>query len=413
MYFLVAFLIFDVVVALAAWLYISNKEKIRFYIEGMDQGFRSNEISMLWKVAVVCDLEEPLALFYSLPSLTKCIAQIKAQSEARGSSNAQKMKHLLSKLYDYRNKIEKETDKKRGLESTKSLSNGQKLRIILPGRGLFTSEIVNNGREIVISLPTQKGQIVIDGKDWIGQTVNVYLWRSGDARYVFDTTVLGESAFLGHPSLHLQHTTNLLRTQKRNAVRAKCHIYANLYILNEKDIDYNKVDTKPGYKCIIEDISEKGALIRIGGKGIPNIQLKLQFTMQNRLIIMFGIVRTVEYSEEINQSKLHFECIHLENDMKNHILSYVYNILPQSEKEIYDAISFTDKDAREDGLEEKSQDAEDERNGGNGDINENGGIISENTEKDTDEKPKADDSVEELVPVDKDDESGSGLEVIL
>ena len=59
---------------------------------------------------------------------------------------------------------------------------------------------------------------------------------------------------------------------------------------------------------------------------------------------MFGIVRTVEYNEELGQSRLHFECIHIEEAMKNIVLSYVYNILPENEREIYDAIKLTTAD---------------------------------------------------------------------
>lgn len=352
---LAIFIIFLVVAVLLTWIYILNKERVKFFVEGFDQGFHSYELSTLWKVSQLCDLEEPISLFYSLPSLTKCIAHIKVNSEDRDSPDAPKMKSLLSKLYDFRTKIEKDADKKRGLESTRFLSTGQKLRIIFPGRGVFSSEIVNNGRDIEILLPTQKGQITVDGKYWINQTISVYLWRNGDARYVFDTFVLGEGLFLGKPCLHLQHTTKLLRTQKRNAVRAKCHINAELYILKKDEIDYDKVFTKPGYKCLIEDISEKGALIRIGGKGVPNINLRLQFQLQSRLCVMFGIIRTVEYNEEKNQSRLHFECVHIDSDMKNNVLSYVYNILPENEKEIYDAMTYTDNDAKSEESQEKTE----------------------------------------------------------
>ncbi|HAH62238.1 MAG TPA: hypothetical protein DCL73_09105 [Treponema sp.] len=62
---------------------------------------------------------------------------------------------------------------------------------------------------------------------------------------------------------------------------------------------------------------------------------------------MFGIVRTIEYNRTINQSRLHFECIHIEPQMKNEVLSFVYNIMPQEEKEIYDALSLTDEDQNE------------------------------------------------------------------
>mgnify|MGYP002627119992 FL=1 len=98
-------------------------------------------------------------------------------------------------------------------------------------------------------------------------------------------------------SISLRHTNNLLRTQKRKAVRAKCDINAQLFIIRSKDVDYDSVETKNGYKCHIEDISESGALIRIGGKGVENVQIKIQFPIQNTLVIMVGVVRTVEYNQ--------------------------------------------------------------------------------------------------------------------
>lgn len=329
-----------------AKVYSMNKVLFNFWMEGLNQGFSFFDMLTLWKASKYCNLENPVSLFFSTQSLSLCISKIKSRAEASGNANSAKCQNLLSKLYSFRTKIEKDADKKRGLDSTKSLSNGQKLRIILPGKGVFYSEIVNNARELAIKIPTQKGQITIDGADWVGKSISVYLWRTGDARYVFDTTVDGVGMFLGKSTLYLHHSTNLLRTQKRNAVRAKCHIFGDLYIIKEKVIDYNRVETKAGYKCLLEDISETGALIRIGGKGVQNVQLKLQFQLQDRLVVMFGVIRNVEFNETANESRLHFECIHIEPVMKNHILSYVYNILPESEKEIFDALSLTDDDEK-------------------------------------------------------------------
>lgn len=332
------------ILLLLAKLYSLNKNRINFFVEGLDQGFTFAELTLLWKVSQNCKMDQPVSIFLSMPSLTRAISSIKSQAESEGSANSAKNQNLLSKLYTFRNKIEKEADKKRGLESSKSLSNGQKLRIILPGKGVFTSEIVNNGREMTIRIPTQKGAITVEGQEWIGKSISVYLWRKGDARYVFDTKVNGNGIFLGKPALFIEHSNNLIRTQKRNAIRAKCHIICNMYILQTQVIDYNSVETKPGYKCLLEDISENGALIRIGGKGMPNIQIRLQYQLDGHLIVMFGVVRTVEYNAEINQSRLHFECIHIDKTMRNQVLSYVYNILPEKEKEIYDAISMDEEE---------------------------------------------------------------------
>jgi c-di-GMP-binding flagellar brake protein YcgR len=347
--YIMGILIAVVIIAAAVGLSQIYRDKVKFFLTGLDSKFSFSEIRLLWKTAKVCNLEQPQLLYWSLPSLTKCLSEIKSNADKNNKVYSSDTQRLLSKLYAYRTSIEKEADKKKGIESTRALGGEQQLRIVLPGKGVFSSRIVNNGRELTISMPVQKGKIPVEGKDWLGKVINVYLWRKSDARYVFDTIVQGEGLFLGKPSLYLRQTDKLLRTQKRSSIRAKCRIYASLFIIKEKVIDYTIVETKAGYRCLIEDISEAGAMVRIGGQGVPNIQIKLQFVLEEKLIIMFGIVRTIEYNKTINQSRLHFECIHIEPHMKNEILSFVYNIMPQEEKEIYDAISLTNEDQSESG----------------------------------------------------------------
>ena len=316
MHLIVFFIVTALVILAVGKIYALNKVRLDFFFRGTDEGFTGPEINLLWKLSDECHLEEPVALFYSLPALSRCISHIKTKAENEGELNSEKIQNMLTRLYKFRNKIEREADKMRGLDSTRALSDHQKLRIILPGKGVFSSEIMNNGKLMTIKVPTQKGQITIDGKRWIGESISVYLWRAGDARYVFDTKVASEGIFLGKPCINLEQTTTLVRTQKRNAIRAKCHILASLYILKEKVINYNEISTKPGLKCLLEDISENGAMIRIGGKGVPGIQIRLQFQLDSRLVVMFGVVRTVEYNAELKQSRLHFECIHIEPVMK-------------------------------------------------------------------------------------------------
>ena len=341
------FILVPVTVGLIIKFNSNLRKKIRFFAGGLEQGFHPAELSMLWKAAAASDLEEPAAIYWYVPVLLKCIARVKTLSEGRGALNSAESQRLLSKLYAFRTKLEKLKDEKRGIESTHPLSANQKLRVILPGKGVFSSVIVNNARELIIKRPVQDDVMTVDGKDWVGKTINVYLRRKEDALYTFTTTVKKSGVFLGKPVLFLEHSMHLTRTQKRSAVRAKCKIFADLYILKEENIDYSAVEMNPGYKCLIEDISENGALIKIGGKGLPKIHLRLQFQLDGKLIVMFGIIHTVEFDSEANQSKLHFECLHIEPVMKNIILSYVYNILSENEKEVFEAITLTDSDKAE------------------------------------------------------------------
>jgi len=346
-YILIAIIVIIVALVALGLFYSVFKNKINFIISGLDAGFSISDILLLYKVAEICELEQPTSLYWSMPSLNKCMAQINTQASANGEVLSPKYQQLMTKLYNYRTKVQNDTDDKKGLTSTMSLDKGQKLRIILPGKGVFASEIAENGSQMVINVPRQKNMIPITAEEWVGKVISVYLWRKGDARYVFDTTVTQSGLYIGKPSLFLKHSTNLIRTQKRKAVRANCEIYAQLFILRKNQTDYSQVETQAGYKCLIMDISESGAMIKIGGKGVENIQIKLQFTINKMLIVMAGIVRTVDYNESENISILHFECIHIEQPMRNEILSFVYNTLPENEKEILEALEQTDEDNEE------------------------------------------------------------------
>lgn len=341
MYTLFILIIVLVVLLVLGSLYSVFKQQVNFFITGLDSGFSIPDLILLWDTAQLCNLEQPTALFYSMQALTKCMAQISNQTNSDGS---QKNQLLMSKLFDYRTKIQNEADDKKGISTTRSLEVGQTLRIILPGKGVFSSELVNNGNQLVISVPKQKNLIPYSGEDWVGKVISVYLWRKQDARYVFDTTVTQSGLFLGKSSLFLKHSANLVRTQKRKSVRVKCEIYGMLYIIKRDNVDINAIETQNGFRCLIEDISESGALIKIGGKGVQNIKIKLQYNLNNKLILMVGVIRTVEYNQATNQSLLHFECTHIGTTMRNEVLKFVYNMLPENEKEVLEALEQTEED---------------------------------------------------------------------
>ena len=100
-YILAALIISAVIIAGLVKLYLLFKEKINFFLRGFDEGFHIADLSTLWKVSQLCNLEEPVSLFYSMPSLSKCISHIKTQSEAAGVLNAAKFQKLLTKLYEF------------------------------------------------------------------------------------------------------------------------------------------------------------------------------------------------------------------------------------------------------------------------------------------------------------------------
>ena len=325
--------------------------QIQFFTTGQDKGFKFNEILLLWKLAKEAEIEEPLSLYVSVPTLNMAISKIVMDSKEKGTESLESTQNFLAKLYEYRTKIDLDHANKKGLDSTKYLEKGQRLRIILKGKGIFVSEILSVGHELIIRIPLQKNIKVIDGNDWVTKDVSVYLWRKGDAGYVFDTRVTNAGVFQGQSVIYLAHTNQLERAQKRKSVRVACQIYANLYFIDTtEEPDYDAVEVEGGYKCLLEDISEDGAMIRIGGRGRQNITIKIQFEIDERIIIMFGIVRAVEYNQQTNQSRLHFECLHIEKEMKNKILEFIYRDLSEEKKDELTALAEVEQEGLEDGV---------------------------------------------------------------
>jgi hypothetical protein len=336
-----------IVIIIISRILVHKKKEINFLTTGMDSGFKLKEILLLYKVASAAQLEEPAALYWSIPALNRGIAFVLSDARKKGTENTPYIQNFLTKLYRYRTKVELDPRNSKSLKTTKGLNPGQRIRVVLKGRGVFSSSVVSVGRELVISQPlNNRGEIDIGSKDWIGRTVSIYLNRPGDAGYVFDSLVHNALTFNGKANLYLAHTDVLLRTQKRKTVRCACNIFAQLYVFS-KGMSQTSVENEPGLKCLIEDISESGAMVRIGGLGRKNMQIKLQFPIGDRILVMFGIIRAVEFNSAMNQSRLHVEGIDIGEETKNSILSYVYNVMLKDDREREEAIMQAEADANE------------------------------------------------------------------
>lgn len=307
------------------------KDRTDFFSTGKKSGFTFKEMSTLWSLAYYCGLAEPKILYNSLPDLNHCIALFIEWSKKNGSYESYSTKKFLEKLYSFRSKVSLEYDKKLGIKSSREISVGQKLRILVSGSGIFNSKVVDVSRELVISLPVQpKASSTMPSSMkrawWEGKKVAVYFWRKNDAAYVFDSTVFSSSFRDGKSSLFLQHSDFLERTQKRKYIRSVCELPALLYFTSPLASYQVAQSNEEGFKCLIENISENGAMIRIGGKCRSLVNIKLQFDMDGSFILMQGIVKSVEYNKYLNQSRLHFECTKLASEMKKLILAYSYKI---------------------------------------------------------------------------------------
>lgn len=321
------------------------KNYIHFFVTGLDSGFKPAQIALLGKIAKATGLEDPTTLFWSVPSLDRATAEIVRKGKATGTVNDAETQHLLSGLYAYRTKLElDESRNKKGVQSSRDIAVGQRVRILLRGVGVFSSRVVRNTpKSMVLDYPSST-KVAGSSVDWTDKQIAVYFWRHEDAGYVFDTVVIPDPVSAGRAVIHVAHADNLVRSQKRKSVRVRCSIYAQMYLLKPGEALENALEPEPGMKCLVEDISEDGAMVIIGGKAVKGMQIKIQFMVHEVLIVMAGIIKAVEYNQESNQSRIHFESGALNPRMKNAVLTFVYNVLPEAEKEELDAIRLTEED---------------------------------------------------------------------
>jgi len=324
------------------------RDFISFFTSGIDAGFKPEQLFFLGKVGRGLKIEHLSSIFRALSTLDRCMSEIVLRSRQTGSENDPATQKLLSRLYKFRTKIELDQSlKKHGLKSTREINPGQRIRILLRGMGVYSSRVIKNGsRSITIEYPVGASSRPATSIEWSGRAVNVYFWRQSDAGYVFDTVFVSDPASVGKAVLHLAHSNNLVRSQKRKSIRVKCSVYAQMYLIKPGETIDNRLEPEPGMKCLLEDLSEDGAMVIIGGKAVKNIRMKLQFMIHDVLIVMAGTIRAVEYNKESQQSRIHFDCTELNPRMKNAILTFVYNVLPEDEKEELDAIRLTEEDGK-------------------------------------------------------------------
>jgi c-di-GMP-binding flagellar brake protein YcgR len=315
-----------------------KKEKqgswIQFFAKGKDAGFSFREIELLRRLAQKCNIEDPSSLFWSQNQLDICIRSLVRSLRMSGEVEDAGTQAFLSKLYDFRKKVEMEKPRiKNGISSSRQVSEGQSLRILVTGTGVFKSQVIKNiNQYLTISRPTNPKISTSAAFAWSGLKIAVYFWREDDAGYVFDSEVQDEVFSRGLSSLKITHSDSLFRTQKRKNIRIKLHKAAFLYLKKEGD-EPGTLEITPGLKCFLEDLSDAGCAVTVGGRAAAGLEVKIQFALDNTAISMSGTVRSVDYNEDSNRSVLHVEADALPPETRNHILGEVFGMLPEEVEE--------------------------------------------------------------------------------
>jgi c-di-GMP-binding flagellar brake protein YcgR len=304
---------------------------MQFYLKGRESGFTFREINLLRRVAVEAKLENPTALFWSIKQLDRSMKGIIIKYRSRDQEQNPEYNTLLAKLFDLRKRVEFDLPKYRmGIKSSRKLIKGQRIRVMLPGLGPFNSMVVENlPRYMACSHP--QGPKLPLGFSWKNQKIGIYFWRPEDAGYYFQAKVLDDFIDKQYPILHILHSDNLIRSQKRQSIRVETDLPAELYPLRSIDEANEETEHARGLRCRIADLSEGGAAILIGGKAKVGLPIKFQFTITESLIVMAGVVKGVNFEQKRNRSLVHVQALPPSIGVRNRLLIYVYNLFAERE----------------------------------------------------------------------------------
>jgi len=303
---------------------------IQFFAKGKEAGFSIKDMEQLRKLVFNCEIKDPAAIFKSQKQFETIIRSMVNSVRLSGERSDPVTQQFLSKLFDYFKKIEMEAaENKTRINNSRQISEGQVLRVLVAGTGVYKSEVVKNfGNYLTISRPVNSKNSA--SMQWHGIKISVYFWREDDAGYVFDTEVTDEVFSKGISSLKVEHNDSLFRTQKRKSLRVKFYKPAFLYIVDEGD-NPHRLEKSPGLRCMLEDISDTGCAFKVNGQATVGLRLKVQFSLDRVPVCMPATVRSVEYSQDTNVSLVRMEADPLPIGTRNNILCEVFDMLPEDD----------------------------------------------------------------------------------
>jgi c-di-GMP-binding flagellar brake protein YcgR len=309
------------------WVSKNKKEGggnwVHFISTGKEAGFSFKEVEMLRQIAVQCNIEDTSSIFTSQEQLDQCIRALVRNIRMSGESEEQGIQDFLSRLYDYRKKIESESPSPGGgISNSRQVIDGQALKILVVGGGVYRSQVIKNSSQFMtISRPVnQKNTAQVS---WQGAKISVYFWRENDAGYVFDSEVIGEVISMGISSLKIAQSDSLFRTQKRRSTRMKMNKQAFLYLIKDNKPSY-KLEADPGLRCFLEDLSDTGCAVIVAGKTESGLRVKIQFALDNIPICISGVVRSTSFKADTNRSVLRIEADPMPVEIRNHIFGQMF-----------------------------------------------------------------------------------------
>jgi c-di-GMP-binding flagellar brake protein YcgR len=303
---------------------------VQFYVRGKESGFSFSEVNLLRRVAIENHLKNPTSLFWSVKTLDRCIRSAIVGFRSHHTVDQPKNMEFLDKLFTFRRRVEFDQPKYRlGISSTRGINPGQTFKITPPTGGVYISKLIENNRKyLAITYPRGKSDTSVT---WKEQAIKMYFWRKEDAGYYFESKVIGDYLDRKVPIIHINHSDNIIRAQKRRSVRRDVGAPALLFPLRTINQANEAVEDSGGYRCKLLDISEDGAALAIGGRAKAGLPIKIQVRLNDEAIVVCGVIKSVDYKQKNRASVLHIQAQPMSVGMRVRILTYVYGLFDHGE----------------------------------------------------------------------------------
>jgi hypothetical protein len=200
--------------------------------------------------------------------------------------------------------------------TTQDLPLGHLMTLKIADGHLVTMKIILNN-DTGITCSTQ------DHAEIARQNAQISFWYDSQG-YQYEAEVYRTMAQL----IHIDHGYKIVPKQRRRYRRFNVQLTAVFCIMLHNNTDKRYVwENSHGVEAEVQDISYGGFSIMAQGQGRSDIEIKAQVKVNDTYIVLSGIVRSVSYFVQKNQSILHVQFYDdIPFGIKEPILSYVYDL---------------------------------------------------------------------------------------
>lgn len=292
-------------------------------------GLPDRHISALLNLIKTYSVRNPYRLLNNNPQLDKLIRDGLDDIETRNDSEEKKEADKLV-LFQTKQIIERNSQKRSSLRSTRQLKINQPLILSTSSASRYQSRVIANMKDsLQVEPPVVNRDRIIQWKRWT--PLNVFMQKDNNSTFSFTTKVMGYKSTRGNNVLLLQHSDDIKQSQKRRFRRKqldKPAYFTRVNIIQEgrgrKSKKRAVIDEQSRALGTILDISSGGCSIRSRKTLREGSLTRIEFeTDVKERIVAFGKIIKVTRNRSLG-SIMHVMFTRVSRQNLNKINYFIY-----------------------------------------------------------------------------------------